>query len=57
MGCSQVNFVEIDGVGMQDLTLAGSGHRYRTAMKLVRIQWWTRRVVVFFASFFLITVG
>jgi len=26
-------------------------------VQIVRLEWWTRRIVVFFASFFLITVG
>jgi len=26
-------------------------------MEFVRLEWWTRRIVVFFASFFLVTVG
>jgi len=26
-------------------------------VQVVRLQWWTRRIVVFFASFFLVTVG
>ena len=26
-------------------------------VEFVRLQWWTRRIVVFFASFFLIAVG
>ena len=27
------------------------------SVRFVRLEWWTRRIVVFFASFFLVTVG